>query len=134
MTLVQTAVLLLPAIAVALAALIAAPRPALGCSPPYPPISLSDYAAETEVAFAGRQIARIRPNDPSYHSALSRSDGITLIFEVERVFKGQAGPLLAARTGYGKGGESPATNNPPGTPTSVLVREFGGAGCGRRGL
>ena len=103
MTLVRTAVLLLLAIAVALAALIAAPRPAHGCSPPYPPIPLSDYAADTEVAFAGRQIARIRPNDPSYHSALSRSEGITLIFEVERVFKGQAGPLLAARTGYGSG-------------------------------
>lgn len=92
------------AITVALAALIATPRPAYGCSPPNPPISLSDYAADTEVAFAGRQIARIEPNDPSYHSALSRSSyGITLIFEVERVYKGRAGPLLAARTAYGDG-------------------------------
>ena len=95
---VRAAVLPVLAITVALVALIAAPRPAQGCSPPYPPIPLSDYAADTDVAFAGRQIARIRPNDPSYHSSLSRSDGITLIFEVERVFKGQAGPLLAART------------------------------------
>ena len=95
---VRAAVLPLLAMTVALGALFTISRPAQGCSPPYPPIPLSDYAADTAVAFAGRQIAKIYPNDPSYHSALSRSDGITLIFEVERVFKGRAGPLLAART------------------------------------
>ena len=102
MTLVRTAVWALLAITVALAALIAAPRPAHGCSCS-PDRTLSDYIDDADVIFAGRSLQRIGPDDPSYHSALSRSEGMTIIFEVERVFKGRAGPLLAARTAYGVG-------------------------------
>ena len=102
MTLLRTALLTIIAITVALAVLIAAPRPAHGCmcDIDYP---LSDYIEDAAVIFTGRPVQRIEPNDPSYHISLSRSEGITLIFEVDQVFKGQAGPLLAARTGYGGG-------------------------------
>ena len=85
------------------------------------------------MAFAGRQIARIEPNDPSYHSALSRSEWITLIFEVERVFKGQAGPLLAARTAYG-GGDCGVDYGDMGTVGIVAQRwEEGGWRVGQPG-
>ncbi len=102
MTLVRTAALPLLAITVALAALIAAPRPAHGCSCS-PDYMLSDYIDDAAVVFAGRPFLRIEPNDPAYHISLSRSDGITMIFEVEQVFKGRAGALLAARTAFGSG-------------------------------
>ena len=99
MTLVRTAAWPLLTILVALAALIAAPRPAHGCTClEYP---MSGYIDRADVIFAGRQVQRIGPDDPSFHSALSRPGGETIIFEVDRVFKGQAGPLLAARSSYG---------------------------------
>lgn len=83
-------------------ALTALPRPAGACSCA-PDYTLSDHIDGADVIFTGRPVQRIGPDDPSYHSALSRSYGVTVIFEVDRVFKGQAGPLLAARTGYGVG-------------------------------
>ena len=82
-------------------ALIVAPRPAYGCS--CLEYALSDYIDDAAVIFVGRPVHRIQPNDPSYHGYLSRSDGITMIFQVEQVFKGRAGPLLAARTAFGSG-------------------------------
>ena len=85
----------------ALSALFAAPRPAHGDSCLLQP--LEDYIDRADVIFAGRPVQRIEPNDPSYHSLLSRSEGVTIIFEVDQVFKGQAGPLVAARSSYGNG-------------------------------
>ena len=101
MSIIRTGVLPVLAMTVALAALIAAPRPAQGDTCFENP--LSGYIKRADVIFAGRQVLRIGPDDPSYHSALSRPGGITIIFEVDRVFKGQAGPLLAARSAYGHG-------------------------------
>ena len=76
-----------------LAGVFSNPRPASACScvHPFPP--LAEYADEIAVAFVGRQIDRIP--DPS--------GGITLVFEVDRVYKGQAGPLIEVRTAYGGG-------------------------------
>ena len=101
MTLLRTALLMIIAVTVALAVLIAAPRPAHGCSCGID-YTLSDHIDDADVIFAGRPVHRIGSDDPSYHSALSRSYGVTVIFEVDQVFKGQAGPLLAARTASGE--------------------------------
>ena len=101
MTLFRITLLAVIALTVALAALIVAPRPAGACSCAID-YTLSGHIDDADVIFAGRPVHRIGPDDPSYHSFLSRSYGVTVIFEVERVFKGQAGPLLAARTASGE--------------------------------
>lgn len=81
------------ALAVTLGAL-AIPRSANACSPfPDPQPELAEYADEIAVAFVGRQI------DYAAH----RSKGVTLVFEVDRVYKGQEGPVVELRTGYGSG-------------------------------
>ena len=99
MTIFRTTVLAIIAVTAALSALFAAPRPAHGHSCLLQP--LEDYVDRADVIFAGRPVQRIGPNDPSYHSFLSRTEGATIIFEVDQVFKGQAGPLVAVRTSYG---------------------------------
>lgn len=67
------------------------PIPAGACSVTAPFPQLADYADEIAVAFVGREIERI-PHP---------SDGEIAVFEVDRVYKGQAGPLIEVRTGYG---------------------------------
>ena len=83
---------LLVALAITLGAL-AIPRSANACSPFPDPPELAEYADEIAVAFVGRQI------DYDVH----RSKGVTLVFEVDRVYKGQVGRVVKLRTGYGSG-------------------------------
>ena len=101
MTLFRKTVLTITTMIMVGAALTALPRPAHGCSCGID-YTLSDHIDDADVIFAGRPVQRIGSDDPSYHSALSRSYGVTVIFEVDQVFKGQAGPLLAARTASGE--------------------------------
>lgn len=49
------------------------------------------------VAFTGRQVQRIEPRGP----VVSTADDTFLVLEVERVFKGRAGPLITVVTAYG---------------------------------
>ena len=81
-----------PALAavVALATLGIAP-PANACSPPLSMPSLAERVDEIAVAFVGRQIERID------------DAGVTLVFEVDRLYHGEAGPLIEVRTAYGGG-------------------------------
>ena len=51
----------------------------------------SEYAEEMTVAFIGQQIDRV------VHDEVA-DDGATLTFHVDRVYKGEAGPLIAVRT------------------------------------
>ena len=84
---------LIVALAVTVGAL-AIPRSANACSPfPDPQPELAEYADEIAVAFVGRQIDYVA----------HRSKGVTLVFEVNRVYKGQAGPVVELRTAYGGG-------------------------------
>ena len=76
-----------------LAGVFSNPRPAGACSCEHPFPPLAEYADEIAVAFVGRQIKRLP--DPSA--------GVTLVFEVDRVYKGQAGPRIEVRTAYGGG-------------------------------
>ncbi len=75
---------------ITLAAFVMTPEAAHACS--CAQTTLSEYADEVDVAFAGRQIDRN-----------ADSDGVTLLLEVHRVYKGQAGPFIEVRTGYGSG-------------------------------
>ena len=75
---------------ITLAAFVMTPEAAHACS--CAQTTLSEYADEMDVAFAGRQIDRN-----------ADSDGVTLLLEVHRVYKGQAGPFIEVRTGYGGG-------------------------------
>ena len=83
---------LIVALAVTVGAL-AIPRSANACSPIPDPPELAEYADEIAVAFVGRQIDYVA----------HRSKGVTLVFEVDRVYKGQAGPVVELSTGYGGG-------------------------------
>lgn len=125
MTFVRATALTIIALITAGVALIAAPRPAQGCSCPFD-YALSDYIDDAAVIFVGRPIHRIQPNDPSYHGYLSRSDGITMIFEVEQVFKGRAGPLLAARTAFGSGDCGYETYDMNAADTAVVLATLRG--------
>lgn len=79
------------ALLVVIAGVLAIPVPAGACSVTAPFPELADYADEIAVAFVGREIDRFA----------HPSDGETAVFEVDRVYKGQAGPLIEVRTGYG---------------------------------
>ncbi len=81
---------MLLAAAMVCALLISAPRAAHACS--CLPGPLSEYADEVSLAFAGRQLAR------------SVGDhGATLVFQVDRVYKGRSGPRISVGTGLGGG-------------------------------
>ena len=95
MTTFRTACALLAAFAMALSALIASPRPAGACSCRATPFS--EYADDVAVAFTGRQVQRIEPRG----SVVSTADDTFLVLEVERVFKGRAGPFITVVTAYG---------------------------------
>lgn len=95
MTSFRTACALTAAFAMSLSALIASPRPAGACSCLETPFS--EYADDVAVAFTGRQVQRIDPRG----SVVSTGDDTFLILEVERVFKGRAGPLITVVTAYG---------------------------------
>ena len=86
---------LLLAAAVFCAILAVAPRTAHACSCVDRP--LSEYADDVVVAFAGSQIERILP-EPGPDGVWSSMDPVTLVFEVERVYKGRAGSQIALRT------------------------------------
>ena len=71
------------------AALTATPNTALACS--CVSVELSDYADDISVAFAGHQLDRV------VHDYVE-DNGTALLFRVERVYKGEAGPLIEVRT------------------------------------
>lgn len=84
------------AAAAALVVVLIVPGPARGCS--CTDIPLSEYADAVAVAFSGRQIERIdHAND--HGTDLST----TLVLEVHKLYKGQAGPLVEVRTRPGGG-------------------------------
>lgn len=77
------------ALTVVFAAVGATPGTAHACScfvPDWP-----EYADEATVIFVGQQIVRV------VHDEFV-DDGATLTFHVDRVYKGEAGPLIAVRT------------------------------------
>ena len=80
---------LILALTVGFAAVGAAPGTAYACSCLVP--DWSEYADEATVIFVGQQIARV------VHDEVA-DDGATLTFRVDRVYKGEAGPLIAVRT------------------------------------
>ena len=55
---------------------------------------LSEYAEDVELAFAGHQLRRIVPSSNEPWKPWS----VTLVFQVDRVYKGQAGPQVEVRT------------------------------------
>lgn len=97
MTLFRTTIRLAAAtVALAGAALIAvpSPAPATGCACLLDfrsGVTISEYTDAFDVAFTGRFVRVIQ----------SGNDYATVLFEVERVYKGEAGALLVASTFYG---------------------------------
>ena len=91
MTVLRTTWALTTALALALSALVALPRPAEACSCTAPPFS--EYADEVDVAFTGWQIGRFEPRGP-----VSTGDDTLLVLRVDRVFKGRAAPLITLVT------------------------------------
>ncbi len=71
--------------AVVISTLAATPRTAHACS--CGQLELSAYADEVAVAFVGRQVSRE-----------ARSQTARMVFEVDRVYKGDVGPLVEARS------------------------------------
>ena len=59
---------------------------------------LSEYADDVELAFAGHQLRRIVPasNEEAW-----KPWSVTLVFQVDQVYKGQAGPQVEVRTNQG---------------------------------
>lgn len=85
----RTLVLAVGALLVAVVTLVGGPRPALACSCALVP--LEEYADEVTVAFTGTQIDRTELG--------GRIDaGALLTFEVDRVYHGDVGPTVTART------------------------------------
>ena len=82
--------------AVFCAILAVTPRTAHACSCEFRP--LSEYADDVELAFAGRQLRRIVPasNEDAW-----KLGSVTLVFQVDRVYKGRAGPQVGLRTNAG---------------------------------
>lgn len=54
-------------------------------------LQLADYADDISVAFVGTQVER------TVHSQVA-DKGVALVFSVDRVYKGEAGPLIEVRT------------------------------------
>ena len=80
---------LMTAAAIALIGIAATPRPAHACSCIHR--ELSEYADDISVAFVGRQLERVVHNQVG-------DNGAALLFLVDRVYKGEAGPLIEVRT------------------------------------
>ncbi len=59
--------------------------------------TLADYADQVAVAFAGRQILRIE-HPSTLATGWSSADPVTLVFEVNRVYKGTVGPIVKVHT------------------------------------
>ena len=76
--------------AVFCAILAVTPRTAHACS--CEGLPLSEYADDMELAFAGHQLRRIVP------ASNGEAWSVTLVFQVDRVYKGQAGPQVEVRT------------------------------------
>ncbi len=83
--------------AVFCAILAGTPRTAHACSQPEYR-HLSEYADDIELAFAGHQLRRIVPTSDE---DAGKSWSVTLVFQVDRVYKGQAGPQVELRTNQG---------------------------------
>ena len=81
--------LLMTAAAIALVGITATPRTAHACSCIHR--ELSEYADDITVAFVGRQLERV------VHDQFD-DNGAALLFRVDRVYKGEAGPLIEVRT------------------------------------
>jgi len=95
---------------VAVGTLLVAPRTAFACTC-YP--AWTEYADEVAVAFTGRQIkAQLAPRLEETHPF---SDLVVLVFEVERVYKGNVGSRFAVVSDQG-------------TSCGVNLDEYGGAG------
>ena len=80
---------LITAAAIALVGIAATPRPAHACS--CGDLGLSEYADDISVAFVGRQLERV------VHDRFG-DNGTALLFLVDRVHKGETGPLIEVRT------------------------------------
>ena len=80
---------LMTAAAIALVGIAATPRTAHACS--CGDLELSEYADDISVAFVGRQLERV------VHDQVD-DNGTALLFRVDRVYKGEAGPLIEVRT------------------------------------
>ena len=80
---------LMTAAAIALIGLAATPRAAHACS--CIDRELSEYADDITVAFVGRQLERV------VHDWVD-DNGTALLFRVDQVYKGDAGPLIEVRT------------------------------------
>ena len=79
--------------AVFCAILAVTPRTAHACSCGFLP--LSEYAEDVELAFAGHQLKRIIPTS---NEEAFKPWSVTLVFQVDRVYKGRAGPQVELRT------------------------------------
>ena len=77
------------AAAIALVGIAATPRTAHACS--CGDRELSEYADDITVAFVGRQLERVVLDEVD-------DNGTALLFGVDRVYKGEAGPLIEVRT------------------------------------
>lgn len=92
MNLFRTTIRLAAVMAAAGAALVATPQPARAyvcfCVFDWDSFTISEYANSYDVVFTGQFVRIIQ----------SEADYVTLLFQVERVYKGEAGALLAART------------------------------------
>lgn len=95
MTRFRTARSLRIAATVAFVALLVTPGIAHACS--CVEETLADYADEVAVAFTGRQIDRIE-HPSTLANGWSSADPVTLVFEVNRVYKGTVGPLVEVLT------------------------------------
>ena len=71
------------------------PRTAHACS--CVEFVLSEYAGEVDIAFSGRQSARIEPG-PGPDGVISGGDPVTLVIHVERVYKGSVDQPMEVRT------------------------------------
>ena len=80
---------LMTAAAIALVGIAATSRTAHACS--CGDLELSAYADDITVAFVGRQLERV------VHDQVD-DNGTALLFRVDRVYKGEAGPLIEVRT------------------------------------
>ena len=85
-------------------------------------VPLSEYAEDVAIAFSGSQIERIISEPEG--STRSSADPVTLIFRVNRMYKGRAGPLIEVQTVRGE--MSCGVNFPRKAITGVAAFSRGG--------